>query len=294
MNLYLAVGDTKKYIHLFKEQNVPNVLISYAYYQDVAKIKHIFSEYNLEKDENEFWLPKNIIIDSGAFSVWTHNEYIDIDKYADFCISVKNSIEDKTSLNFVNLDVLPGQFGRIPTEQERKDSVQKGWDNMLYLESKGIKVIPVFHQYEDFSWLEKMKAHTDYIGLSPANDASMKSKIEWLKKCFSITRDEIKCHGFAVTAYSQLIQFPFYSVDSSSWSAGGRFARIPILVDGKIKTMQFKNKNDVMKYWNDIKLDKKDIFEKKYEDRFSLGIYAFLELNKFITELWTKRKIIWK
>lgn len=282
MRIFLAVPDSKPFIKIIQEENGENILFSFAFVKSIDKVKKLFGDYN----------PKNIIVDSGAFSVWSKGDFIDIDAYAEFCKEVKAFFLPETDISFVNLDVLPGQFGRIPTEQEREDSARQGWENMLYLESKGLKVIPVFHQYESFDWLHKMMQHTDYIGISPANDASSVSKQSWLKNVFMITRDKIKTHGFAVTGYQQIITYPFFSVDSSSWASGARFARIPLIINGKIKSFNFKHKEDLMKYWNYLPDHAKNILE-SYFDRIRIGVISFIQLQKFITELWSKRGINW-
>lgn len=268
-----------------KECEIENVLISYAFIKNIDSFKNLF----------EGWYPKHLTIDSGAFSVWSKGDVIDIDKYINFCLDVKAEVPQTTELNFVNLDVLPGQFGRMPTNDERKQSVEQGWKNMEYMESRGLKVIPVFHQHEDFSWLEKMMKHTDYIGISPANDVSMKQKLAWLNQVFSITRATIKTHGFAVTAYDQLINYPFFSVDSSSWSSGGRFARIPVITkEGKLKSFNYKDIENFDDFWTDLGIKNKADLLTKYQVRNKLGILCFKRFEKWVTELWTKRGIVWQ
>ena len=283
MRIFFAVPSGKTFFDMMKEVNAENILISYAF----------FKKSGLWESSAGEWFPKNLIIDSGAFSVWSNGQTIDIDKYAKFCVAMKEIVPPTTDLKIVNLDVIPGKFGTFPTEQERKDSVRRGWENMLYLESKGLKVIPVFHQHEDFEWLHKMVEHVDYLGLSPANDEHMNSKVEWLKQGFSITRDKTKVHGFAVTGYDQLINFPFYSVDSSSWAAGGRFARIPIIKDGKIKSFHFKDKKQLLESWSSIDPEYKDIFT-NYRNRDMIGIRAFQKFQTYITKVWTERGIKWE
>lgn len=282
MRIFFAVPDSKTFVDIIKEENGNNILFSYAFFKDVAKVQKVFGDF----------VPENIIVDSGAFSVWSKGDVVDIKKYESFCKTLKDFIPVKNEMRFVNLDVLPGQFGRIPTQMEREESAARGWQNMLYLESKGLKVIPVYHQYESLDWLHRMMEHTDYIGISPANDASSLSKESFMKTTFSITRNKIRCHGFAVTGYSQLIKFPFYSVDSSSWASGGRFARIPIIVDGKMKSFNFKDKEMLMKFWDKIPHQGKNVLE-SYQDRIRVGVAAFVNLQKYITDIWKHRGVNW-
>lgn len=282
MFVYFATSHAKKYITLLKEEKVKNILFSFAFFKTRQQVAGLFEE----------WQPENVIIDSGAFSVWSRGDEVDIDQYANFCLSMKEQFP-KSNLYFVNLDVLPGKFGKRPNDQEREQSAIDGWKNMEYLESKGLKVIPVFHQHEDFKWLDKLKAHTDYIGISPANDVSMDEKMNWLNKVFAHIRDTVKTHGFAVTSYKQLFNYPFYSVDSSSWTSPSRFGTIPIFTDDmQMKVIKYKDKKHVVKMFDSLSgmgIDK--ISSDDWSHRIRLSIRSYLELEKQANKLWKGRGI---
>lgn len=284
MNVYFAVSPAIQHVNLLQDCGVEKILISYHFIKSPSRLLKL-----IERKP-----PKELIIDSGAFSVWSSGGHVDIDKYAQFCVDVKNILPSETKLHIVNLDVLPGKFGERPTQKEIEESAQKGWDNMLYLQSKGLDVIHVFHQHEDFEWLHKMMKHLDYIGISPANDVSQKEKNQWLNKCFAITRDKIKCHGFAVTSHVQLYNYPFYSVDSSSWCSPARYGRIPVFVRGEIKSFVFKNKDHVLQYWDHIKeFGIEKIADVDWKLRTTISIKSFLKLEKAVTDIWTKRGVVW-
>ena len=286
MRVFFATSPGVKHVALLKECEVENMLISFHFIKSPERLLKIMNGYK----------PKNLIIDSGAFSVWSNGGRVDIDKYAEFCKGVQKILPPEVRMYMVNLDVLPGKFGVRPTEEERHQSAEQGWENMLYLEAKGFKVIHIFHQHEDFSVLKKLMAHSDYIGISPANDVSMNEKINWLRQVFSITRDKIKTHGFAVTSYSQLYQFPFYSVDSSTWISPARFGRIPVFTDDlKLKSFQYKDKEGLLEYWDYVKhIGITMIAKDDWRDRVKIAIKSFQNLEKIATNLWTKRGIVWK
>ncbi len=285
MLVYFACSHSNKYVRLLEEENVDNVLISFAFFKTLKQTRDLFKDYK----------PKNVIVDSGAFSVWTRNEKIDIDDYAQFCLDMKEYFSE-SNVSFVNLDVLPGRFGRRPSDKEREDSAQKGWDNMLYLESKGLKVIPVFHQHEDFKWLDRLREHTDYIGISPANDVSMNEKLNWLNQVFKVIKATIRTHGFAVTAYDQLVNYPFYSVDSSSWTAPARFGSIPMLTNTGIKVFKYKDKNAILKNWNTISQVGIDDLSSQddWRHRVRLSIKQYLDLNQMVNKIWSGRGITYE
>lgn len=179
---------------------------------------------------------RNVILDSGAFSAWSRGEKLDIDAYIAFIFANAEYID-----HYVNLDVIPGSFGVVPTQAEVEESARQSWENFLYMESHGLKPMPVFHMGESFKWLLMMTTHgCDYIGISPANDRPTAQKRQWLDRVFTALarRDGtpgVKTHGLGVTAIPLLTRYPWYSVDSSSWTTAS--ARgvlfVPPLVDGK-------------------------------------------------------------
>jgi hypothetical protein len=85
------------------------------------------------------------------------------------------------------------------------------------------KVIPVFHQNDGFGWLERyLSDNCKYIGISPANDATVGEKLKWMQRVRKFIFDDagrplVKTHGFAVTTYKLMKYWDWYSVDSASW-----------------------------------------------------------------------------
>ena len=172
----------------------------------------------------------NIIMDSGAFSAWSKGQTIPLDAYI---IYAQNAImvaaDDNKQLRVVNLDVIPGSPGTsthlntVKTKENRKiinDAAAKGYENLLRMKNVGITPIHVFHQGEEWEWLHKMVELTDYIGISPANDMSIKSRISWMKSVFSYIHQnkiKVKTHGFAVWMLPVLKTLPFTSADAATW-----------------------------------------------------------------------------
>lgn len=188
------------------------------------KIKEIVEEQELE-----------IILDSGAYSAWSLGEVINIEDYIKF---IKKNEEYVDII--INLDVIPGEFGRVPSEKEVEASAQKGYENLKYLEKNNIKALPVFHQGEKLIWLEKLiNEGYDYIGISPANDRTTEQKIVWLDTVFApiCTEDgvpKIKTHSFGATSLEILWRYPWWSADSTTWTRAGRYGSVfvPSLIGG--------------------------------------------------------------
>jgi hypothetical protein len=210
---------------------VRNRLISYHY-----RAKSLEAFY-LEPERSPHI--ENLMMDSGAFSAWSNGAEINLDEYIEYCLKYIDAIS-----YVVNLDVIPARPGqkKIPQEEIER-SAQQGWKNAQKMLRAGIpkeKLIHVFHQNENFHWLERMVREFDYIGLSPANDRTTLEKQTWLDSCMPYVTDSkgfptIKFHGFAVTALNLMLRFPWFSVDSATWAqqAGRGAIYIPQKKQGK-------------------------------------------------------------
>ena len=187
-----------------------------------------------ERKDIEKWIanmtPNNkLFIDSGAYTAYTKGVSVDVDDY----ISYINSISDKITI-FAQVDKIPGTFRQEKTVQEKKEAPAKSWENYLYMRARvkePDKLIPIFHQGEDYAWLKNMLEWTDetgkhipYIGISPAFDVP--GLESFLDASFDIieqsSNPNVKTHAFGMTRLKVLEQYPYYSADSTSWllSAG--------------------------------------------------------------------------
>lgn len=285
MRLIFAVVPQKAHIDLMKKCNVRHILISYAFIKKVDRFIRLIGDYR----------PDSITLDSGAFSVWSKGQTIDIERYIAFAKELRHRLDPQIQLNVVNLDVLPGKIGETPTDEQREHSAVEGYDNMLRLEAAGLKVIHVYHQHEDLKWLDKIRSHTDYMGISPANDCSMKQKLAFMDSVYAKIRASIKTHGFAVTSTEQLYRYPLYSADSSSWSVAARYGRIPVFRDDMtMASVIYKNKKHVTENWKYLKeIGIEKLSADNWFDRTELSIRSFQKLEKMVTELWAKRGVTW-
>lgn len=177
----------------------------------------------------------DVIIDSGAFSAWVKETSVDLSKYIEYIHHFKGSPH-----TYINLDVIPGAFGRIPSREEVEASAAAGYQNLKLMEKEGLRPMPVFHQGEDFKWLYKMlEDGYDFIGISPANDRTTSQRIVWLDNVFHMLTNSqgeplVKTHGLAATGLKILQRYPWYSCDSTSWRVAGDLGTllIPRLVNG--------------------------------------------------------------
>ena len=97
----------------------------------------------------------------------------------------------------------------------------------------------MFHEGEDFSWLEKMLKQSDmsYIGLSPHTETKSAERFSFCKECFRRIYDinpGVKTHGFGLTVLDILPYFNFTSVDSTTWSILAIHGRILLLKNARL------------------------------------------------------------
>ncbi len=153
-------------------------------------------------------VPRNsyrLIVDSGAFTAWNIGKQINLDEYCRFL----DSIEFLRPFNAVQLDV----FG----------SPEKSWKNYLVMKQRGYDVMPVFTRGESLENLEKMYSYTDYIMFGGIVTGGKNiNYVKW----FMENNKGRKVHwlGFCNTDFVKF--FKPFSIDSSSWSSGGRFGNI--------------------------------------------------------------------
>ena len=297
MKIIFAVSNPHYWDNLF-DNNVKNVLHSFAYKDG---FRTALKKHNPKG--------KTIMIDSGAFSAWNMGQKIDLDEYIVFCKEIMTKYPDN-DWTVVNLDVIPGKPGIIPTQQEINYSAKKGWQNYMYMKSKGLKPLHIFHQHEDFSWLKKLANSSDYIGISPDNSQSVASRTRWLKRVYSIVDKDVKTHGFACTSPSFLKVAPFYSADSSSWLGVVRYGILTYFNKKTLglNTFHFKSiRKDTSlftvfmqkvypKISQHMPITLLSLLNTKNNTKFLLtcNIQAYLALEKAYTALWKARGYIFK
>ena len=168
----------------------------------------------------------HLFIDSGAFSAHTKGAEVDVEEYIEYL----NSIDDELYI-FAQVDKIPGVFRQPKTREELLEAPHQSWENYLYMRPKlksPKKLLPIFHQGEEYHWLENILEWTDengehipYIGISPANDRPVKEKEKFIEKCFKIIakspNPNVKTHAFGMTSLNILEAYPFTSADSTSW-----------------------------------------------------------------------------
>ena len=172
----------------------------------------------------------DILLDSGALSAFNLGEYIDLDDYVGF-VKANNGLIYRC----VNLDKIPGDFGIREWRHDRIDAAAAASyaNHQKMKEEAGLNPLPVFHQDENFRWLEKyLDDGEDYICLSASQRSRRSEKLTWLRECSKLLcsqgRPLVRTHGLGETSTLICHQFPFTTVDSRRWSIAAAYGQIPI------------------------------------------------------------------
>ena len=174
-----------------------------------------------------------LFVDSGAYTAYTKGVELNVDAY----INYLNGITEHLTI-FAQLDTIPGRYGQIKTAKDRAEAPEKSWENYLYMRQRlkePNKLLPIFHQGEDYKWLKNMLEwvdsngnHIEYIGVSPAADVP--GLENFLDLSFDIiansSNPNVKTHAFGMTRLDILEMYPYTSADSTSWKLSAAMGSI--------------------------------------------------------------------
>lgn len=178
--------------------------------------------------------PKNkvaLMFDSGVFSAWSHGEDVSMEEYIEYLKANKKHL-----FSYVTMDSVPdasSTTGDFPTREETKRSAAKSYANQQAMKEHGLAPIPVFHQGEPFSYLERyIKDGEDYIGISPwKTNITVAAQRAWFDEVYSVLTDQsgkpiVRTHGFGVSSPNHLLRYPFWTVDSTTWVLSAGFGKV--------------------------------------------------------------------
>lgn len=208
-------------LRAYASTGYPSVLISYVYDRE----RTFFEKLG-------YW-PEHSMGDSGAFSVWTLGETIDLDDYIAWC---RYYTEATPGFVPISLDVIPGRPGTKPTMAERERAMAQSVENGDQIRAAGVGIMEVYHWHEPIEHLDRLLARRqpgELLGIGGlASGGSRTEKVAFCDQVFAHVRDACgwnalpPLHGLGVSPTSPLgVRYPWWSVDSSSWSLAGRFGR---------------------------------------------------------------------
>lgn len=218
MDLYMA-GSTFAGLNEWMQDNGYNKLFSYV--GDKSGIKK-WETHTQEINNNS---TSKLFVDSGAFTAWTKGAEINVDEYIEW-------LNQRPYITlFGQVDSIPGQINKTPTNEEVAIAAQKTWENYLYMRERVNNVdglLYTFHVGEPYEylkqaleWTDENGEHIKYIALGGMVGKPMPVKEHFLDRCFDIIKNSsnpnVKTHAFGMTSLSLLQRYPITSADSTSW-----------------------------------------------------------------------------
>jgi hypothetical protein len=151
----------------------------------------------------------SFFLDSGAFSAWTRQEILDIQKYMTYIKENMSQLDVYVALDDIT-------------------SYEISLSNYEVMLKKDLFPLPTYH-YGEPSWVlgEYLKI-TNYVALGGIAKLSKQLRLKWLDEIFIKYPDvtEVGFHGFGIQDIEILLRYPWKSVDASSWHVTARYGQI--------------------------------------------------------------------
>jgi hypothetical protein len=268
---------------LIRNRIVNRILLSFAYHQNV---RQCLSKLNWYWDQGV----DDLFIDCGAFSVATRGDTISLLEYERFVDAVRKAYPGgEEHMAIAQLDVM-GDAARTRRNLQR-------------MRKDGFNPIPIFTRGASFEELENLIAEgADYIALGNLNDFGRIKNLGqlngYLGKVFSITRDRCKLHMFGVARLNFLLQFPFYSCDTSEGlKATGYGVVRDIREDGQgvASIMVHRTKKELMKFPHlaDFIVDGHVPHSGNRRIRLCHNTANLVKMERHLTKTWRLRGVDW-
>ncbi len=197
---------------------------------------------DLDLKEIPVGIPESHFLDSGSFSihskshVWARKNNLDVgdyyysDEFHEYLEGYAQFVQDHSSrINLcANLDVLP--FQRASKHSNVKVSAR----NLKLLLKRGVQAVPVVHYQSDPKLVAKYAKTHEVVALGGlVGNTTNDDCIPWLDACFRSASNEqgmpkVKIHGFGITSFKLLLRYPWWSVDSATWTKLGAFGGVLI------------------------------------------------------------------
>jgi hypothetical protein len=202
--------------------NTIGVLISFWYFRTPSTLQAVRKAADTATANGD---QPTIIVDSGAFSADTQGHSITVREYADWLTAHATPTLAHHISTPITLDVL----------RDAKRSLQ----NWHALRELGHDTMPVVHLGDNPKTIDPyVEAGADYIGLGAMVGRAADRKIRWAAHVFAHARKHhphVRFHGLGIGGQKLVEALPWYTVDSSGFGSGYRFARVNLYDPAKRK-----------------------------------------------------------
>lgn len=285
LSIFYSGVEYESYLEILYNLGIRNFLMSYEYLRGkgLAQLKK-FPDIRL-------------FIDSGAYT------YMNDPKYEDYTIE---QWEQQITQYLAWAEKHKGQiFAICDLDLQYIVGYEQVYEwRRNYFEPFMLRTgIPVCFMYHDegLQHWDYMCKRYPYVGLSLAID-NKENGYEELKEMFRVAeKHNALCQGMASTKTSMLTEFPFYTVDSTTWNVGLKYGEISVWNSTKmsrIKKEDFVTKAFPIIDKYPIKFDHDKILEEDKTEMIRVNAYAFVMAEQYIRErlkammYWFKAKTV--
>lgn len=202
-----------------------HVLMSYLYVQDKG--------LQLLTSRKAKFPNVKVMLDSGAHTLQTNCQQPPYNtwKLADYERYLRNYVDwIKTNRALIDvaveldisypLNIAAGKAG----DDAYGHQVVEGWRRKYFapLADQGIEIIYVWHGYNGLQGWESMCNEYSYVGLP----GELSSQSDFNKYLTSAKRYMSRIHGFAATKQADFRDWPWYSIDSTTWKSSERYGTL--------------------------------------------------------------------
>ncbi len=222
MRLFLAATSSKPFLK-----------------DDVSQCRYVLESFYYFK---EWQIPliknsKDFLLDSGAFTFMNSSKgsVVDWDSYVDRYIEFIN-INDIKHFFELDIDVIVG-YEKVKQIRKRIEA------------RTGKQCIPVWHRNRGAEEYISLCNEYPYIAIGGFAIKDIKQN-EYRSIPYLLDKANsrgTKVHGLGFTP-PNVIEYPFYSVDSSSWGTGSRFASVYLFQNGRMNVLAKKSNKRLIDY----------------------------------------------
>lgn len=278
LSIFYSGVEYESYLDILYDLGIRNFLMSYEYLKGKG-----YSQLKKYPDMHLF-------IDSGAYTYMSNPEFENytveqwedqIHKYLAWAKKNKDSIFAIADLDLQYL------VGEAKVNEWRKKYFEP------FMLETGIPVCFIYHEEGLDKW-EYMCKRYPYVGFSLNVDGNVDETD--LKEKFRIAEKyDTLVQGMASTRTQLLTEYPFYTVDSTTWNVGLKYGEISVWNSTKMSRIKKKDFEDkafpiISRY--DEHFDLNLLREEDKTEMIRVNAYAFIQAEKYIHDR-LKSKMYW-
>ena len=270
LTIFYSGVEYESYLDILYDLGIRNFLMSYEYLK--GKGIHQLKKYP----------DMHLFIDSGAYTYNQDPKYAEytieqwekqIEEYLAWAEKHKNQIFAIADLDIQYL------VGYEKVVEWRKKYFEP------FMLRTGLPVCFIYHE-EGLDVWEYMCKRYPYVGISLNIDREV-DETELRNKFKIAEKHNALVQGMASTRTGMLTQYPFYTVDSTTWNVGLKYGEISVWTGNKmsrIKKADFKEKAFPYIDRYDLPFNHDLILEEDKTEMIRVNAYAFVQAEKFIQE----------